>query len=107
MQPVKHLHTRSCGKQAELRKLLKKNVPFTVTEKMEREFVSAKKAMRNNILLNEFDVTKRTLVFTDASGEGFGKQNSALSKLSAAVNTICLILMIKVDSERGKVKGIK
>ena len=34
-------------------------------------------------------------------------QNSALSKQSAAVNTICLILTIKVDGELGKVKGIK
>lgn len=28
--------------------------------------------MGNNILLNAFDATKRTLVITDASGEGFG-----------------------------------
>jgi hypothetical protein len=34
-------------------------------------------------------------------------QNSALSKLSAAVSTICLILTIEVDGELGKVKGIK
>ena len=34
-------------------------------------------------------------------------QNSALSKQSAAVNTICLILTIEVDGELGKVKGIK
>ena len=32
----------------------------------------AKKAMGNNILLNAFDATKRTLVITDASGEAFG-----------------------------------
>ena len=34
-------------------------------------------------------------------------QNSARSKQSAAVNTTCLILTIKVDGELGKVKGIK
>ena len=61
------------GEQAEFRKLLKKNVPFTVTEQMEREFEAAKKAMGNNILLNAFDVTKGTLVITDASAEGFGQ----------------------------------
>ena len=46
--------------QAEFRKLLKKNVPFIVTEQMEREFEAAKKAMGNNILLNAFHVTKIT-----------------------------------------------
>ena len=60
------------GKQAEFRKLLKKNVTFTVTEKMEQEFEAAKKAMGKNILINTCDVTKRTLVITDAPGEGFG-----------------------------------
>ena len=59
------------SEQAEFRKLLKKNVTFTVTEKM-KEFEAAKTAMGNNILLNAFDVTKRTLFITDASGEGFG-----------------------------------
>ena len=34
-------------------------------------------------------------------------QNSALSKQSPAVRTICPILTIKVDGERGKVKGTK
>ena len=47
------------GKQAEFRKLLKKNVTFTVTEKMEQEFEAAKKAMGNTILLSAFDVTKK------------------------------------------------
>ena len=32
-------------------------------------------------------------------------QTSALSKQSAAVSTICLILIIEVDGELGKVKG--
>ena len=54
------------GEQAEFRKLLKKNLIFTVTEQMEKEFEAAKKAMGNNILLDAFDVTKRTLVITDA-----------------------------------------
>ena len=34
-------------------------------------------------------------------------QNSALSKQSPAVSTICRILTIEVDGELGKVKGIK
>ena len=61
------------GEQAEFRKLLKKNVTFTVTEKIMKELEAAKKTMGNNILLNAFNVTKRTLVITDASGEGFGQ----------------------------------
>ena len=59
------------GEQAEFRKLLKKNVQFTVTGKM-KEFDSAKKEIGNNILLNSFDVTRRSLVITNASGKGFG-----------------------------------
>ena len=38
---------------------------------------------------------------------GVGMQNSALSKQSAAVKTMYLILTIEVDGELGKVKGIK
>ena len=60
------------GEQSEFRKLLKKNVAFTVTEKMfkEEEFEAEKAAIWKNIILNAFDVTRRTLVITDASGEG-------------------------------------
>jgi hypothetical protein len=57
------------GEQSEFRKLLKKNVAFTVTENMLEKFEAAKAAMGKNILLNVFDVTRRTLVIT---GEGFG-----------------------------------
>ena len=39
---------------------------------MLEEFEAVMKAMGNNILLNAFDVKRRTLVITDASGEGFG-----------------------------------
>ena len=39
---------------------------------MMEEFAVAKKAMGKNILLNVFDVTRRTLVISDASAEGFG-----------------------------------
>ena len=42
-----------------------------------------------------------------SGGLALPMQNSVLSKQSAAVNTICLILTIKVDGELGKVKGIK
>ena len=48
------------GEQAEFRKLLKKNVKFKVTNKMMEEFEAARKAMGNNILLNAFDVIRRT-----------------------------------------------
>ena len=46
------------GEQAEFRKLLKKNVNFTVTEKMVKEFEAAKEAMGKNILLNAFEGCK-------------------------------------------------
>ena len=39
---------------------------------MMKEFEAAKEAMGKNILLNAFDVTRRTLVITDASEDGFG-----------------------------------
>ena len=54
------------------RKLSKKNVTFTVTERMVKEFEAAKEAMGKNILLYAFDITRRTLVITDASADGFG-----------------------------------
>ena len=38
---------------------------------MMEKFEAAEKAMGQNILLNAFDVTRRTLVITDASAEGF------------------------------------
>ena len=60
------------GEQAEFGKLLKKNVAFIVTEKMLEEFEAVKAAMGKNILLNAFNVTRTTLVITDASEEGFG-----------------------------------
>ena len=40
------------GEPAEVRKLLKNNVAFTVTEKMLEEFEAAKNAMGKNIFLN-------------------------------------------------------
>ena len=57
---VNHYIPGLAGEQAEFRKLLKKNVTFTVTENMKQEFDAAKKAMGNNILLNECNVTKKT-----------------------------------------------
>ena len=69
--------------QSEFRKLLKKNEAFRVTKKMLEEFETAKAAMGKNILLNAFDVARRTLVTTDASAEGFGHilmQNRNASK---------------------------
>ena len=69
---LNHYVSGLAGEQAELRKLLKKNVTLTVTEKMREEFEAAKKAMGKNILLNSFDVTRRTLVIIDASTDEFG-----------------------------------
>ena len=39
---------------------------------MKEKFKTAKEAMGNSILLNSFDVSKRSLVVTDASGNRFG-----------------------------------
>ena len=69
---LNHYVSGLAGEQAEFRKLLKKNLALTVTEKMLEKFEAGKAAMGKNIILNGFDVTRRTLVFTDASGEGFG-----------------------------------
>ena len=57
--------------QTEFRELLKKNLAFIVIERMLEEFEPAKAAIGKNILLNACDVTRKTLVFTDASAEGF------------------------------------
>ena len=73
------------GEQAEFRKLLKKYLHFVVTERMEDKFGSAKRAMVDSILLNSFDVNRKSLVITDASGDGFGhilrqkKENDVLA----------------------------
>ena len=45
--------------------------------------------------------------FSSNGKAGLIIQNSALSKQSAAVNTICLVLTIEADGELGKVNGIK
>ena len=58
--------------QAEFRKLLKKPLQFVVTLRMEDQFESAKRAMGDSILLNSFVVTRKSLVITDATGDGFG-----------------------------------
>ena len=50
------------------RKLLKKDTSFEVTENMKEEFESAKKAIGANILLNSFNVERRSRVVTDVSG---------------------------------------
>ena len=56
----------------EFRKLQKKDTSFEVTAKVKEEFESAKKAIGVNILLNSFNVNRRSLVVTNASGDGFG-----------------------------------
>ena len=38
---------------------------------MEKDFEVAKKVMGNNILLNSFDLNRRSFVITNASGEDF------------------------------------
>ena len=53
--------------QVEFRTLLKKDTPYNVTEEMKEELDSAEKVIGDNILLNSFNVDRRSLVVTDAS----------------------------------------
>ena len=62
-----HYVPELAGKQAEFRKLLKKNIQFVVTQKMEDVFKSAKRVMGESIPLNYFDVNRKSLVITNAS----------------------------------------
>ena len=58
---------------------------------MLEEFEAVMKAMGNNILLNAFDVKRRTLVITDASGEGFGHimmQSRKKTEVKARAQTV-------------------
>ena len=50
-----------------LRKLLKKNVPFTWTEEEEKSFAKVKEILTSTPVLNLFDVKKETILLTDAS----------------------------------------
>ena len=47
-------------------------MPYFVTNDMIEEFELPKAAKGRNILQNSFDVNKRSLVVTDASGDEFG-----------------------------------
>ena len=58
---------------------------------MENKFEATKEAIGKNILLNTFDVDRKSLVMTDASSDGFGrillhkKEDKALMKDSGWV----------------------
>ena len=56
----------------EFRKLLKKDTPYHISKEIKEEFASAKTAIGRNILLNSFNVNRRSRVVTDASGDGLG-----------------------------------
>ena len=69
---------------------MKKDSPFIITEVMKEVFESAKKAMGNSILLNSFDVKRRSLVITDASASGFGyilMQKTSNTEFQARITT--------------------
>ena len=59
------------GKQKKLRTLLNKGVTFWVNKEMREELERTKKAIGDNILLNNFCMKITTVVITDASGDGF------------------------------------
>ena len=59
------------GKQKKLRTLLNKGVNFWVNEEMREELERTKKAIGDNILLNNFCMKRTMVVITDASGDGF------------------------------------
>ena len=63
--------TGLAGEQVEFRKLLKRDTSFDVTEKMKEEFESAKEEIGENVLLNSFNMDRRSLVVTNAYGHGF------------------------------------
>ena len=59
------------GKQKKLRTLLNKGVSFWVDNDMREELERTKKAIGDNIVLNNFCMKRSTVVVTDASGAGF------------------------------------
>ena len=83
---LNHYVSGLAGKQVEFRELLKKNVTITLTEKMMEKSEAAKTAMGHNILLKAFDVTRRTLVITDASAEGF--RHILMQKRNKRIQTV-------------------
>ena len=69
MKKVESLRSRPSGRTGKIWEAAEKECDI---HSGRENYEGAKKAMGNNILLNAFDPTKRTLVITDASGEGFG-----------------------------------
>ena len=86
-------------------------MPYFVTNDMIEEFELQKAAKGRNILQNSFDVNKRSLVVTDASGDGFGhillqqKEDGSLAARvqvagrSGEVEKETGLVMIQVGSE--------
>ena len=68
MKTVESLRSRPSGRTGRIWEAAEKECDIHSGRENDE---GAKKAMGNNILLNAFDATKRTLVITDASCEGF------------------------------------
>ena len=59
------------GKQKKLRSLLNKGVTFWIDKEMREELERTKKAISDNIIINNFCVKRATVVITDALRDGF------------------------------------
>ena len=89
MKTVESLRSRPSGRTGRIWEAAEKECDIHSGRENDE---GAKKAMGNNILLNAFDATKRTLVITDASGEAFGhimmqkRNEDKVEKRAQAVN---------------------
>ena len=89
MKTVESLRSRPSGRTGRIWEAAEKECDIHSGRENDE---GAKKAMGNNILLNAFDATKRFLVITDASGEGFGhimmqkRNDDKVEKRTQAVN---------------------
>ena len=89
MKTVESLRSRPSRRTGRIREAAEKECDIHSGRENDE---GAKKAMGNNILLNAFYATKRILVITDASGEGFGhimmqkRNEDKVEKRAQAVN---------------------
>ena len=70
---LNHYEPGLAGEQVLFRMFLKKGEPFIVMKEMNKEFEATKVAISNNIILNVFDMSKPSLLVTDALGDKFGQ----------------------------------
>ena len=68
-----HYEPGLAAEQVLFRMFMKKGEPFIVKKEMNKEFGATKVAISNNIILNVFDMSKPSLVVTDALGDEFGE----------------------------------